>query len=449
MAEPGESMFDNEKVKSKKGFLDWYFKINLLTRIFTALVLGSIMGLWVGPGIAWISPLGDLFVRVLKMIVMPVVICTLIVGTSSINPSKLGRIGGKALLFYTITSAFAVAIGLLFGIFFKPGEGLELSGADSAVSNVVATSSLIDTMLNIVPTNPFNAISSGMILPTIFASLLVGIALAVLRESEEDRVKQAAETVFSFFEGCSEIIFLIVKGILQYAPVGVFALIAVVFGKQGAAAFGPLFAVTITTYGALLFHLIFVYAAILTLFRLNFFQFIKKARSAVVMSFVTRSSSGSLPVSMAVAEDEMGVSRGVHSFTLPIGATINMDGTAIYQGVCAVFIGLAIGEPLDFNQQVTVIVTAVLASIGTAGIPGAGAIMLLMVLESVGLRVEPGSVVAAAYAMIFGVDALLDMGRTSLNVTGDLTATCVISKSEDQLDESYWGRDSSKAKTPE
>jgi Na+/H+-dicarboxylate symporter len=166
----------------------------------------------------------------------------------------------------------------------------------------------------------------------------------------------------------------------------------------------------------------------------------------MITSFVSRSSGGTLPVSMEVAEENMGVSRSVYSFTLPLGATINMDGTAIYQGVCAIFVGFAIGMPLDFGQQLTVIATAVLASIGTAGVPGAGAIMLLMVLESVGLKVEPGTAVAAAYAMIFGIDALLDMGRTSLNVTGDLAATCLVAKTEDEVDMTKWSAASGTAK---
>lgn len=238
----------------------------------------------------------------------------------------------------------------------------------------------------------------------------------------------------------------VVHWILEYAPIGVFALIAVVFGKQGSEAFGPLAMVTGAVYVALLAHLVFVYGGLLTVFGFNFRTFLSKARAAMVTSFVSRSSGGTLPVSMEVAEENMGVSKSVYSFTLPLGATINMDGTAIYQGVCAIFVGFAIGMPLDFGQQLTVIATAVLASIGTAGVPGAGAIMLLMVLESVGLKVEPGTAVAAAYAMIFGIDALLDMGRTSLNVTGDLAATCLVAKTEGEIDLEKWEAENGKVK---
>jgi len=181
-----------------------------------------------------------------------------------------------------------------------------------------------------------------------------------------------------------------------------------------------------------------VYGGLLAIFKIDPVTFYSKAKEAIVTAFVTRSSGGTLPVSMEIAKDKMGISKGVYSFSLPLGATINMDGTAIYQGVCAVFVGFAIGAPLTFSQQLTIIATAVMASIGTAGVPGAGAIMLMMVLDSVGLKVEAGTPVAMAYAMIFGIDALLDMGRTASNVTGDLAVTCIVAKAEDEMDLSYW-----------
>ncbi len=433
-------------MKKKSGILGWYFQSNLLLRILIGLVLGAFVGLVVGPAIAWVSPFGDIFVRLLKMIVMPVVIFTLVVGAASIHPSKLGKIGVKALIFYLVTSAFAVGLGLLMGNLFSPGSGMELVSNAAAVGKELKTPSLVETFVSIIPTNPFEAISGGNILPTIFAALVFGIGLAYTRQSEQQRIKDAAETVFRLFEGGAEIMYMVVRWVLEYAPIGVFALIAVVFGKQGATAFGPLGIVTLAVYCALLIHLLVVYGGILAFNGINLFQFISKAKDAMLTAFVTRSSGGTLPVTMGIAKDQMGVSKGVYSFTLPLGATINMDGTAIYQGVCAIFVGLAIGLPLTLGQQLTVITTAVLASIGTAGVPGAGAIMLLMVLDSVGLKVEPGSAVAGAYAMILGIDALLDMGRTSINVTGDLAATCIVAKSEGQLDASYW--DSSKAAEP-
>jgi len=214
-----------------------------------------------------------------------------------------------------------------------------------------------------------------------------------------------------------------------------------VFGKQGAEAFGPLGMTTLAVYLGFAVHMTLVYGGALALFKIDPILFFSKAKEAIVTAFVTRSSGGTLPVSMEIANTEMGISKGVYSFSLPLGATINMDGTAIYQGVCAIFVGFAIGTPLTFAQQLTIIATAVLASIGTAGVPGAGAIMLMMVLDSVGLKVEAGSPVAMAYAMIFGIDALLDMGRAACNVTGDMAVTCIVAKTEQEMDESYWDRE--------
>ncbi len=420
--------------------ISWYFKVSLLVRILLGLVLGAVAGLVFGPGVDIISPMGDIFVNLLKMIVMPVIISTLIVGAGSIHPAQLGRVGVKALGLYTVTTGFAVALGLCFGNLFKPGKGMRLVQADSLTANggQMETPSLLDTIMGIVPTNPFAAIVKGDVLPTIFFCLVFGIAIANLKQSQDTRIKKAAETIYRFFEGFAEVMYLVVHWILQYAPIGVFALIAVVFGKQGAAAFGPLGMTTLALYLAFAAHILLVYGSGLFIFKLNPLSFFKKAKQAMVTGFVTRSSGGTLPVSMDIAENEMGVDKGVYSFSLPLGSTINMDGTAIYQGVCAIFIGFAIGSPLDFSQQLTIIATAVLASIGTAGVPGAGAIMLMMVLNSVGLSVEPGTPVAMAYAMIFGIDALLDMGRTITNVTGDLAVTCIVAKSEDEIDLSAW-----------
>lgn len=213
------------------------------------------------------------------------------------------------------------------------------------------------------------------------------------------------------------------------------SLIAIVFAKQGAKAFGPLASVTFTLYIALIVHLFLVYSIILKINGLPFLKFLNKSKEAIITAFVTRSSSGSLPVTMDVAKNKLGISQGIYSFTLPLGATINMDGTAIYEGVCVMFVAFATGMDLSLTQQITVILTAVLASIGTAGVPGAGAIMLLMVLNSVGFDLSSSnSPVALAYAMILGVDALLDMGRTAMNVAGDLTCTSVVAKMEQEID---------------
>jgi Na+/H+-dicarboxylate symporter len=196
--------------------------------------------------------------------------------------------------------------------------------------------------------------------------------------------------------------------------------------------------VTLTVYIGLVVHLVVVYGGALSIFGLKFNRFLGGAKEAMLTAFVTRSSSATLPVTMRNAEENLGVPRSIGSFTLPLGATINMDGTAIYQGVCALFVAFAVGAPLDFASQMTIIITATLASIGAAGVPGAGVIMLLMVLNSVGLEVKEGTPVALAYAMILGIDAILDMGRTSLNITGDLTGASIIAKTEKSLDLQKW-----------
>lgn len=421
--------------EEKRSFLKMYLRSNLLLRILIGLILGAICGLIFSEKILWVGPFGDFFIRLLKMIVLPVVITSLIVGSASIHPSKLGKVGVKVLIIYLITSGIAVLIGLLFGNLFKPGSGIDLASIGEGVSKKVTPPSITDIILNIVPTNPFSAINNGDILPVIFFSMLVGIGLAYLRDSNDERISTSAETVFKFFDGCAEIIYKIVKWILEYAPIGVFALIAIVFAKQGAKAFGPLASVTFTLYIALIVHIFLVYSIILKINGLPFLKFLNKSKEAIITAFVTRSSSGSLPVSMDVAKNNLGISQGIYSFTLPLGATINMDGTAIYQGVCVMFVAFATGMDLSLTQQITVILTAVLASIGTAGVPGAGAIMLLMVLNSVGFDLSSSnSPVALAYAMILGVDALLDMGRTAMNVAGDLSCTSVVAKMEQEID---------------
>jgi len=422
----------------KRGIFDWYFKSNLLIRILIGLILGAVVGLIAGESILWITPLGSIFVNLLKMIVMPVIVASLVVGAASISPAALGKVGIKIILFYIITSAFAVGMGLLMGNIFRPGAGLTLGSAADAAGKVLQQPKLVDTLIAIIPKNPFGALASGAVLPIIFFSVIFGIGISYLKLSSNPRIKKSGETLFSVFDGAAEVMYKMVRWVLQYAPIGVFALIAVVFAKQGAKVVGALGMVTLASFLGYILHVVIIYGIILLISRLSFLKFLRGAKAPMITAFVTRSSSGTLPVTMKDIDENLGVSKKIYSFTLPLGATINMDGTAIYQGVCALFIGFAIGMPLSFAQQITVILTAVLASIGTAGVPGAGAIMLLMVLNSVGLPVEAGTPVAAAYAMILGIDAILDMGRTSVNVTGDMVGTTLVAKSEKAIDMSKW-----------
>ena len=426
--------------------LSWYFKSNLLSRILIGLVAGAVVGIALGYG----SPdtvkafvdntkfFGDIFIRLLKMIVVPVILFSLIAGAASIAPSRLGRVGVKIMAYYLATSALAVAIGLAFANVFQPGAGMGIVG-DAAVQGKVAESPTISQiLLNIVPTNPAESLAKGDVLPIIFFAMLFGLAISFLKDSKDETLVKSAGTLHDMVNAAAETMYKIVNGIMQYAPIGVFFLIAMVFAQQGAKALGPLLFVTLTVYVGLLVHLVISYGGIMAVAGLGFGKFLKGANEAMITAFVTRSSGGTLPVTMRCSEEKLGIPRSVCSFTLPLGATINMDGTAIYLGVCAMFIGYATGNPLTMDQQLTVIITATLASIGTAGVPGAGAIMLLMVLESIGMKVEAGSAVAAAYAMILGIDALLDMGRTCLNVGGDMAGSAIVAKSEQELDLAKW-----------
>lgn len=431
--------------KEKRGIFGWYFKTNLLARILIGLVLGAIVGIILGffpdsvkPFVDGSKFFGDLFIRLLKMIVVPVILFSLIAGAASIDPGRLGRVGIKIMAYYLFTSALAVIIGLIFANILQPGAGFNVVGAAGIQGKAAATPNVSQIILNIVPTNPIDSLAKGDVLPIIFFAVVFGIALSYIKDAANKSLAKAGATLLDVVNASAETMYKVVGGIMQYAPIGVFVLIAQVFAQQGPKAIGPLLIVTLTVYIGLLVHLVGVYGGFLSIFKLGLLKFLKGANEAMVTAFVTRSSSGTLPVTMRCAEENLGVPRSICSFTLPLGATINMDGTAIYLGVCAIFIGNAIGQPLTLSQQGMVVLTATLASIGTAGVPGAGAIMLLMVLESIGLKVTEGSAVAAAYAMILGIDALLDMGRTSLNVTGDIVGSAIVAKSEKELDMTNW-----------
>lgn len=425
--------------------MSWYFKTNLAYRILGALVIGSIAGMVIPQGIVLfgettllsvIQPFGDLFVRLLKMIIVPIIVASLIIGTSSVEPSKLGRVGGKAVFFYTITTLFAIIIGLACAFVFKPGTGLDLSDSSIAVSKTSNAPSISEIFLNIVPTNPISAMANTDVLAIICFCIFFGVALAFCKESEDERIKESANMVFKFFDGISEIMFKVVKWVMEYGPIGVFALMFTVFNKSGAGAFTSLANVTLTVYTGLALQVFLVYCGTCLILKLNPIAFLKKVKDPMLTAFVTRSSNATLPISMNTTEHKMGVPKGIYSFVLPVGATINMNGTTVYLGVCAIFIANACGVDLTMGHYITIVLTSMLAAVGTAGIPGAGAMMLLLILEAIGLPVEGN--VAIAYGMILGIDAILDMGRTSMNVTGDVVASIWVAKTEGELDMSKW-----------
>jgi len=415
-----------------------YFGFPLIYKIAIGLVIGIIVGIIAGPAITSVKPLGDFFVSLLKMIIMPIVFFSLVVGSASISPARGVRIGVKTIVIYLVTTFIAVLMGLALANIFKPGLGMALVGTEAV--GKAAAPSIKDVLLGLIPTNPFAALATGAVLPTIVFAILLGTALSYIKALKVPRIAEASDTVLRVFDGLAEAIYRLVRWVLEIAPYGVFALIAVVVGTQGAKVLGPLGLVTGVVYLGLIFHYLVVYGGMVRLWGLNPVKLWSGARDASLTAFVTRSSSGTLPVTMRVAEENLGIDRGVYAFTLPLGATINMDGTCLYQAVCAMFIANAVGMPLAIGSQLIVAITAVLASIGTAGVPGAGAIMLLLVLESVGLPVEAGTSVALAYGMILGIDAILDMGRTSLNVTGDLVCTSIVAKTENMLNLDFWRR---------
>ncbi len=432
-----EAPVKKEEAPVKKGALSWYFNFNLLYRILIGLVLGALLGIIFREKILWIAPFGALFVRLLKMIMMPIIFSTLVVGAASISPAKLGKVGLRVVVFYLITSAFAVFVGLLMGSIFRPSAEMGALVAGAA-GKAAAKTPISTVLLDIIPTSVAQAVVNEKVLQVIFFAIIFGIGISYLNISKDKRLKTSGETLIAVFDGTAEVMMRMVTGIMQYAPIGVLALVADVFAKQGSKVAGSLAVVTVACFLGYAIHVVLVYGGMLKLNKLSIRRFFKDAKDPFITAFVTRSSSGTLPVTIEAAK-RLGIPRDVYSFSLPLGATINMDGTAIYQGVCAIFISLTVtGANFTLGQMGIIIVTATLASIGTAGVPGAGAIMLLMVLESVGLPVVEGSAVAGAYAMILGIDAILDMGRTALNVTGDLVCTTVVSKGMGLLDQKAW-----------
>ena len=409
------------------------------------LILGAVVGIALGFApeaaavfVKYTKFFGDVFIRLLRMIVVPVIFFSLITGAASITPHQLGRVGLKTLLFYLATSAIAIGIALLLANLLQPGTGLGLVGDAAIQGKEAAAPELSKVLLNIVPMNPVESLAKGEVLPIIFFALVFGISLSVLRDSSEERLSRHADSLFHICSAIAETMYKLVGGIMQYAPIGVFVLISIVFAQQGPKVIGPLVFVTFVFFLGLILHLLVGYGGILALFRLSVFKFLRRAEEASITAFVTRSSNATLPISMRISEEKLGVPRPIASFALPVGATVNMDGTSVYLAVGAIFIGNAVGMPLGFDQQLTLLIVGTLAAIGSAGVPGAGAIMMLMVLEAVGLKVEAGTAVAAGYAMILGIDAIFDMGRTCLNVTGDLVGVVVVAQSEHQLDHDKW-----------
>lgn len=398
-------------------------KLKLTTKIAIGLILGIGVGLLMQgtPEIAqtYIQPVGTLFLNLIKMIIIPLVFSSLIVGASSMGDAKtLGRVGGKTVIYYLITTVIAVTIGLVLATIMNPGAGLVIP--IDAAAEAVEIPSIIDTFLNIIPNNPLKGLVEGNILQVIAFALFLGVGSTFLPEEK-------AAPFINFFDSVAEIMYKITAFVMWFAPIGVFGLIVPVVSQFGLDVLKPLSMVILAVYIGCALHAILTYSiAVKFLAKMSPIKFFKGIAPAAITAFSTCSSSGTLPVTMSAVKENLGVSEKTASFVLPLGATINMDGTSLYQGVCALFIAQVYGIDLSLVQMATIVVTATLGSIGTAGVPGGGLIMLTLVLQSVGLPLE-------GLVLVAGVDRILDMARTCVNVIGDTSCAVVIEASEKKL----------------
>ena len=405
--------------------------MNLTVRILIGMVLGIVVGLLIQVATSpesWIQTFlvngildtgGTLFVASLRLMVVPLVFVSLVCGASNLaDGAAMGRLGGKTLGLYLLTTAIAISLALSLALIVSPGESG--SFATTTEYSPRETPSFKEVVINIFPTNPVAAMAEGKMLQIIVFALLFGIALA--------KVGPAGQGIKATFEDLNSILMRLIMMLVQVAPIGVFCLMAKLFTTVGWAQIADLATYFVTVVVALSIHLLVVYPIILTvLARVNPLTFFGKMREPMLFAFSTSSSGATLPITLRTVRERLGVSNQIASFSVPLGATINMDGTAIMQGVATVFIAQVYAVDLVFADYLTVIVTATMASIGTAAVPGVGIIMLTMVLAQVGLPVE-------GIALILGVDRLLDMMRTAVNVAGDSTVALTVAQTEDQID---------------
>ncbi|TKB53661.1 dicarboxylate/amino acid:cation symporter [Ferrimonas aestuarii] len=395
--------------------------VPLWLQILTGMLIGILTGIGMGESAVFFKPLGSLFVNTIKMLIVPLVFCSLIVGITSMqDTSKMGRIGLKSFVFYLGTTSIAITIGLALGYLFQPGAGVDMGDAMNVSATVAKdTPTIAQTIVNMIPTNPIAALAQGKILQVIVFAVALGVALVLIGERGTPAVK--------VFESLAEAMYKLTDMVMKLAPYGVFALMAWVAGKFGLDVLLPLLKVIMAVYIGCALHIFGFYSLLLVgIARMNPLHFFRHISEAMAVAYTMSSSAGTLPASMKCAK-RLGVNKSISSFVLPLGTTINMDGTALYQGVCALFVAQLFGIDLTWVQYLTIIATATLASIGTAGVPGAGLVMLTLVLTTVGLPLE-------GVALVAGIDRVLDMARTVVNVSGDLVATTIVAHTEDEID---------------
>lgn len=393
-------------------------KIGLLTQILIGFILAIILGSIFGARMEIVQPVGDLFLRLIKFIVVPLVLASLITGITSLSSIKnLISIGSKTISYFLITTFCAVVIGLAVGFLFSPGKGLDVSIPTEAAEKT-ETPSVIDTFLNIIPVNPFESLSTGNILQIIFIALAIGITITAVGEK--------AKPLADFFDALALIMYKITGVFMKFAPIGIFGIMAPIIGNYGLDILLPLLKVILAVAVACAIQLLVIYSvAVKSIGKMSPITFLKGIAPAGLVAFSTASSSATLPVTIKNTEENLGVSKEISSFVLPLGSTVNMDGSAIYQGIAVIFIAQFFNIELTFAQIITVAFMAVLVSIGAAGVPGAGLIMLTLVLQSVNLPLEGIALVAA-------IDRILDMFRTSVNVIGDASAAVVVQRFENK-----------------
>ncbi len=396
--------------------------MNLSVQIFISLVLSVVVGLVLGDGAAapvktWIAPIGTMFINLIKMMIVPVVFCSLVVGMTSMGDmKKLGRIGVKTLCIYMVTTAIAIVIGFAVAGVIEPGVGMALP-TDAAAPKVKEAPSIMQVFVNMIPANPIASMAKADILPVIIFALFVGAGIVSVGGKR-------AETLISFFDASAEACYKIIGMIMKTAPVGVFCLLLPVVVQNGPKVLLPLLSVIICMALGSVIHAVCVYSSLTAVSaHMSPLTFFRGMSEAMAIAFTTCSSAGTLPVNMQNVQTKLGVKRDIASFVLPLGATINMDGTALYMGICSLFIANVFGIPLTVDQMMMIVLTGTLASIGTAGVPGAGLIMLAMVLQSVGLPME-------GLALVAGIDRVLDMFRTCLNITGDAAVAVAVNATE-------------------
>lgn len=395
--------------------------LGLPAQMGIGMILGIIAGL-IAPYVSfeaqWFRPFGQLFINLVRMLVVPLVFATLVAGAASVSDiSRLGRVAVKTLIFFFIGTAIATVFGLALADIFHPGLGLSID-AGGAAAKEVEPPSLVNVLMNIVPINPMESMAKGSMLQIIFFAVLMGFSLSICGEK--------AKVVTDFFNGMAEVMIKMTGMVMLYAPIGVFALMAFTVAAQGLSVLVPLLKlIALMYFGSILLIVVF-YFPCLKYSGISPRSFLKGFSEPLMTAFSTCSSAAALSSSL-VSVEKMGASRSVSSFAIPLGNTINMDGTAIYMGLVTIFAAEIFGVPMPFSKQASVLLMALLASIGTIGVPGSGMIMITMIFTQVGIPLE-------AVAIVAGVDRILDMARTSVNVMGDATAAIFVSKLENDFD---------------